>query len=385
MNKWIFIFFSLLLLHCSTRPPVSRIAPNSTLDLSGNWNDVDSRIVSKDMVKSVLSSGWVNKYDYKSEGPTVIVGNIKNKSGEVINTETFVKDIERNLLNSGKVALVASKKQRRELREEVEDQNINSSIETRKAIGEEYGADVMLVGTINTIFDESSKNTVKFYQVDLELIELSTNRKRWIGNKKIKKFMKSKNIEKQGSYNHKKFYLAFGLLNSNYKDKFLFNTEDKTISSINNINLEVGFYVNEYFTLGAYWIHGSSSKEFESSTSIFDTTFDFSSTHLGIKAKYYLSKGSIQPYGLAHLDLLKGSITLDQFFPVVNRQVEYSGLSAGFGIGITAYFTKSIGLDLHCTGVWGKAEWDKKPFENSTSTQFNPSFLGLSANVVYAL
>ena len=112
------------------------------------------------MIQDILSAGWVKKYDYKEDGPTVIVGQILNKSHEHINTATFIKDIERSLLNSGQVSLVASSVERNQLREEVEDQNINSSIETRKAIGEEYGADVMLLGVINTILDrEGRKNS----------------------------------------------------------------------------------------------------------------------------------------------------------------------------------------------------------------------------------
>jgi len=60
-------------------------------------------------------------------------------------------------------------------------------------MGQETGADFMLKGTINTIIDAISGEQVRFYQVDLTLIDLASNRKVWVGQKKIKK-----TIEKGG-------------------------------------------------------------------------------------------------------------------------------------------------------------------------------------------
>ena len=54
-------------------------------------------------------------------------------------------------------------------------------------MGNEAGADFMLKGTINTIVDAVSGSQARFYQVDLTLIDLESNRKVWVGQKKIKK------------------------------------------------------------------------------------------------------------------------------------------------------------------------------------------------------
>ncbi|HND64376.1 MAG TPA: penicillin-binding protein activator LpoB, partial [Elusimicrobiota bacterium] len=121
--------------------------------------------------------------------PRVIVGTVLNKSHEHINTETFVKDLERELTNSGQVKFVASKDQRDEVREERMDQAKNSSVKTAKSMGQEYGADFMLKGQINTIMDAAGKQEVKYYQVELEMIDMSSNEKAWIGQKKIKKLV----------------------------------------------------------------------------------------------------------------------------------------------------------------------------------------------------
>jgi len=170
---------------------VTRIDPNTTTDLSGKWNDTDSRLVAKEMLQDCLSRPWYTEdYALRDEEPTIIVGEIRNRSHEHINVQTFVKDIERELINSGKVQFVASKTEREQIREEKADQmRGNAAEETVKEAGNEIGADLMLIGSINTIADQEGNNRVMYYQVDMELIELLTNKKLWIGDKKIKKFI----------------------------------------------------------------------------------------------------------------------------------------------------------------------------------------------------
>jgi len=186
--------FGLLFLLAGCNPTITRVQSDTVTDLSGKWNDTDSRLVAEEMVQDVLSRGWLTKFN-RSHGkpPTVIVGTVRNLSHEHINTRTFIADIERELINSGEVEFVASAQDRKEVRGEVKDQDLNSSEETRKAMGNEVGADFMLQGSINTIVDAVSGEQARFYQIDLTLIELGTNRKVWVGQKKIKK-----TIEKGG-------------------------------------------------------------------------------------------------------------------------------------------------------------------------------------------
>ncbi len=176
---------------CATK--VERIGSDEVVDLSGKWNDTDSRLVSEEMVADALSRPWITNFVSRTgRTPAVIVGEIRNLSHEHINTRTFVADIERALINSGRVEFVASREERQEIREERRDQELNASEESRKAMGRELGADFMLKGTINTIIDKEGKREVRYYQVDLTLISLADNRKVWIGQKKIKKYIKKK-------------------------------------------------------------------------------------------------------------------------------------------------------------------------------------------------
>lgn len=174
---------------CATK--VERMDAREVKDLSGAWNDTDSRMVSEEMIRDSLSRGWL--YDWSaahgSKRPTVIVGEVRNLSHEHINVNTFVSDIERALINSGKVDFVASRTERGEIREERRDQDIHARGDTRKAMGQEVGADFMLQGTINTIVDPSGDTQVRYYQVNMTLVSLVDNRKVWVGQKEIKKLV----------------------------------------------------------------------------------------------------------------------------------------------------------------------------------------------------
>ncbi len=195
MNGRISLRFGLALLlavagsACSTR--VDRLDAGDVKDLSGAWNDTDSRLVSEEMIRDSLSRAWLQEWDRSNGGkrPAVIVGEIRNLSHEHINVNTFTSDMERALINSGKVDFVASRAERKGVREERKDQDIHAREDTRKAMGQELGADFMLSGTINTIVDPSGSTQVRYYQVNLTLISLTDNRKVWVGQKEIKKLV----------------------------------------------------------------------------------------------------------------------------------------------------------------------------------------------------
>ncbi len=177
-----------ILLACSSTKTVTRVDENSQIDLSGRWNDTDSRLVAEEMVKDGLSRPWVTDFiEENGKKPTVIVGIIKNKSSEHISSETFTNDIEREFINAGKVRVVQGGEAREELRSERADQQEFASAETTKKWGMERGADFILQGTINSITDSNSKDKLVYYQTDLELTHIETNEKVWIGSKKIKK------------------------------------------------------------------------------------------------------------------------------------------------------------------------------------------------------
>ena len=181
----------LLLGSCANRK-VTRIDPNQQTDLSGRWNDTDSKLVADEMIKDVMDKPWSGNFSAKANRkPVVIVGSIKNKTNEHIDPITFIKNLERAFVNSDNVSVVQSGAQRSEVRDERNDQQTFASEESRKQWGKEKGADFMLNGVIASTVDQYKNKQTVTYQINLELTDLETNEKVWIGEKQIKKYIKN--------------------------------------------------------------------------------------------------------------------------------------------------------------------------------------------------
>lgn len=186
----------MLITACSPSNKVTRIDPSTTTDLSGRWNDTDSRLVAEEMISDALTKPWLNQFSRNNQTPPVLIlGRVRNGSMEHIDTEVFTKEMERAFVNSGSVSMVANSQEREQIRDERSDQQINASFETTKKMAQELGADFMMIGNISSIVDETvnNKTLAVFYTVNLELINVETNQKVWIGNKKIKKLIERKN------------------------------------------------------------------------------------------------------------------------------------------------------------------------------------------------
>ena len=167
-------------------PVVERLAADEVYDLTGEWNDTDSQQVANKMIDSALEGGWLKRWE-GSQLPVVIVGNVSDNTGEDIDVRLFIKDLEAELVNSGEVAFVASRFERSQIRDEREDQQFNASEETMKRIAQEAGADLILIGSIDSNTEENADTKIVSYLVSLELVNLETNIKAWIATERIKK------------------------------------------------------------------------------------------------------------------------------------------------------------------------------------------------------
>ena len=184
--------FAIAMLAVGCSRQVTRLNPDQQIDLSGRWNDTDSKLVAEEMIQDVPGRPWHGEFrQANNEKPTIIVGYIQNKSSEHIEAETFIKDIEREFINSGFVRVVSNSEFREKLREERADQGQYSSPETQAKWGRELGADFMMFGLITAVTDSYKKEKVVNYKVNLELTSIETNEKVWLGDKEIKKFIKN--------------------------------------------------------------------------------------------------------------------------------------------------------------------------------------------------
>lgn len=193
-HSFAFLLVALAMAGCAATK-VSRVSIDTVQDLSGRWNDTDSRLVSEQMVGALTHAIWVDEFTSTSKRkPVVIVGAVRNLTSEHIETDTFVKDIERELINGGRVKFVANRQERGEIRGERQDQLSNATETSAKRLAAETGADFMLRGGIKTQVDSVEGKQVKYYQVDLELVNIENNEKTWLDTKKIKKIVKQSRL-----------------------------------------------------------------------------------------------------------------------------------------------------------------------------------------------
>lgn len=192
-NHCVLAFALLVLISTAcTNRTVTRVSPDQQIDLSGRWNDTDSKLVAEEMIRDVLNRPWREDFVRANDKkPVVIVGMIQNRTSEYIEPETFIKDVEREFINSGMVRVVQNAEFREKMREERADQGEFASPETQSKWGRELGADFMLFGVITAVTDSYKKEKVVNYKVNLELANLETNEKVWIGDKEIKKYIKN--------------------------------------------------------------------------------------------------------------------------------------------------------------------------------------------------
>jgi penicillin-binding protein activator len=172
---------------------VQRIDTDSVTDLSGRWNDADSRLVANALIEQSLGGAWTST-NTGGSAPAVIVGEFRNRTMEHIPVTTFTRDLERALVQSASVRVVASADERAEVRDERMDQQQFAAPETRARLGRELGARYMLQGDVQAVEDAAGRERVVLYQVDATLIDLETNAKVWAGQHKIKKYIQKRRI-----------------------------------------------------------------------------------------------------------------------------------------------------------------------------------------------
>jgi uncharacterized protein (TIGR02722 family) len=182
---------ALALSACAPVREVSRVDPQQTVDVDYRFNDSDARQVYQGMVQDALSRPWINNFKNENGGkrPAVIVGPVFNATQDYIDTKLITTDIERELINSGLVRFVADKDQRLPVRDERAQGQEWSRPETRKRMKYELGADFMVIGRIMDDKPRTldGKGGVSYFKVNLEIVDLESNEKVWIGSQEIKK------------------------------------------------------------------------------------------------------------------------------------------------------------------------------------------------------
>jgi len=187
-----FYLLILIVIISSCARSVSRVDPGQQIDLSGRWNDSDSRQVADKMTADLLGSPKFKEYaDAVGKKPVIIVGQIKNRTSEHIDANNYVKKFELAIFNSGLADLIESDTFRDKLREERAQQQDFSDPATMAHWGKEVGANLMLFGEMTSETDVYNKNRVVNYVTTLFLTDMETNKRVWYGQQEIKKYIKN--------------------------------------------------------------------------------------------------------------------------------------------------------------------------------------------------
>ncbi len=189
--RWIQVSLMVLVIAGCART-VARVEPGQQIDLSGRWNDSDSRLIANKMITDLLGSEKFKEYT-KTLGkkPAIIVGLIKNKTSEHIDASNYIKKMELAIFNSGLADLVESDTFRDKIREERAQQQDFASPETVSQWGKETGANLMLFGEMTSETDVYNKKRVVNYVTTLFLTDMETNKRIWYGQEEIKKYIRN--------------------------------------------------------------------------------------------------------------------------------------------------------------------------------------------------
>lgn len=180
---------------CGPKRTVQRTEAGSSqgADLSGYWNDLDATIVAKAMIQQCLQHPWTSDFQSENGGnkPVVKLMGVKKRTDDRnVNEEFFAKQLERQLLNSGRVRVVAAWGQDNVNVVERARQATHANDETAKSQGNETGADFTLQTIVNSQNETDGEGrSVRAYLVNMELVNVETNEKVWIGEKQIRKIV----------------------------------------------------------------------------------------------------------------------------------------------------------------------------------------------------
>lgn len=133
------------------------------------WNDAESELAADSLVNTIINSELLKKS--KNQKPKVIVGRIINTTREKIDSKLIEKNLERSLLNSGRVTFISSKAKRELVRNErIHSENFANKNEFKKYL-KPLKSDYLLDGKLYLRIDSLSSPIVKKYELAIQIID----------------------------------------------------------------------------------------------------------------------------------------------------------------------------------------------------------------------
>ena len=134
------------------------------------WTDSDSEMISDSLVNGLLKSEWITEFS-KNRKSVIVVGEIENFTNEQIEANSIEKNIERSLINSGKVTFISSKAQREEIRNNRKKSSEFKNKNEFKNYLKSLKSDFFIDGKLELKMDSLSTPRVKEYILFIQVID----------------------------------------------------------------------------------------------------------------------------------------------------------------------------------------------------------------------
>ena len=155
---------------------VVRTQSDAAKDLSGRWNDVDTKNTVREIVDKAMKAPWPERFTAEHKrNPVIAIGKfIARAESEVINTSLITNALVEEFINSGKIDVLSDPEETRKI---LEDQAAYA--EKAKELGKEAAADFVLTGSIGVQNDQEGRQAVKFYIVDFSMTDIQSRKLVW--------------------------------------------------------------------------------------------------------------------------------------------------------------------------------------------------------------
>ncbi len=166
-----------------------RTDSNEDINLVRRFNDSDMKMIARGMTADALTRPWLEQAIAKlGRKPIIAVGEIRNGTDQVIATQFMTTKFEEELINSGRVDVIAERNIRETLRLERSDTEFTDPAFIKK-MKAEMAVDFILSGNIvmDREMSKSGGNDFVAYQVDMQLLDIETLRKVWLKTENVKK------------------------------------------------------------------------------------------------------------------------------------------------------------------------------------------------------
>lgn len=184
---------------CGSRARV--VDPATELHLSGSWNDADSRAVVEALGPQLTSGPWIERLGAALGRPPVVrVVHVRHRTSDLddpIDTRLMAADLERALLATGRVRVVADRDEAGRSREERRDVAAHAEGGAPAAPqGREQAPDLLLAGIVRSQHDAVAERgalgtgafrRVRFYKAEFSLLHAESGEVVWTGSAERKK------------------------------------------------------------------------------------------------------------------------------------------------------------------------------------------------------